>query len=209
MIGLTHGTARRWIDGYARKARHYEPLIRPESTGSPVATWGEFVETRLVSEYRADGVHVSRLREVIEQLRAYFDTPHPLAHAHPFLELEGREVVLRVQERVGVDEALRLVVRSGQTILPAPEVSRFHEVTTFSPSTSEATRIRLHNTVVADPAFAAGIPTIADRPLRAETLAEAHRTGLPPSAISEMWAVAVESVNDAIRWDALQSAHVA
>ncbi len=209
LIGLTSGTARRWIDGYSRDDRQYPPLIRPETTHDQIATWGEFVETRLISEYRDGGVAVSRLRDVIDELRNIFDTQHPLAHAHPFLENEGREVVLRVQEQVDLADELRLVVRSGQTILPAPEVTRFQDVATFSATTHEATRIRLHNTIVLDPDFASGSPVVAGRPLRAETLVEAHRTGLTPVDIGDMWAVDVASVRDAIDWASLQALEVA
>ncbi len=209
LIGLTSGTARRWIDGYTRGERCYPPLIRPEPTHDQIATWGEFVETRLISEYRDEGIRVGRLRDVIAALRSIFNTQHPPAHARPFLEIEGREIVLRVQEQVELAEELRLVVRSGQTILVAPEVRRFQDVTTYCPTTQEATRIKLHNTVVLDPDYASGRPVIADRPLRAETLAEAHRTGLTPADIAEMWAVDVASVRDAIHWTSQQAHKVA
>jgi len=207
-LRLTRGTASRWIDGYRRGSRHYEPIIRPETTKDRWATWGELVEVRLISEYRDAGVRVSRLRGVIERLRESVDMPYPLAHAKPFLDLEGREVVLRVQEQLGIPDELRLVVRSGQTVLPAAPLERFQEVTTFSP-TGEAERIRLYNTVVPDPQRIWGAPAIADRRLGADILAGAHRTGLAPEDIATLWSVDVESVNDAIHWDALQAADVA
>src|SRR5689334_19770081 len=55
ILGLKSGTAQRWIDGYDRGGRHYEPVIRTETTGDTSATWGEFVETRLLAEYRGLG----------------------------------------------------------------------------------------------------------------------------------------------------------
>jgi uncharacterized protein (DUF433 family) len=53
LLRLTPGTAKRWIDGYERAGRVYEPVVRQERTGSPWVTWGEFVETRLLSEFRS------------------------------------------------------------------------------------------------------------------------------------------------------------
>ena len=52
LLGLSRGTAFRWIDGCERRGRRYEPLVRVTATGSETVTWGEFVEVRLVSEYR-------------------------------------------------------------------------------------------------------------------------------------------------------------
>jgi len=58
LLRLTPGTARRWIDGYERAGREYPPVVRQERSGSPWVTWGEFVEARLLSEFRrAAGGH--------------------------------------------------------------------------------------------------------------------------------------------------------
>ena len=62
LLDLSSGTATRWIDGYSRRDRRYEPLVRVASTGSELVTWGEFVEARLISEYRRQGVSVFRMR---------------------------------------------------------------------------------------------------------------------------------------------------
>ena len=45
LLGLGRGTAARWIDGYERRSTVYEPLVRPESTGSQIVTWGESRES--------------------------------------------------------------------------------------------------------------------------------------------------------------------
>lgn len=43
ILGLTSGTARRWIDGYKRGGREFAPVVRPSGTGEESVTWGEFV----------------------------------------------------------------------------------------------------------------------------------------------------------------------
>lgn len=48
LLGLSLGAAGRWIDGYERRGRRYEPLVRVEATGSEIVTWGEFVKARLL-----------------------------------------------------------------------------------------------------------------------------------------------------------------
>jgi hypothetical protein len=53
-------------------------------------TWGEFVETRLLSEVRSS-VPVIKLRPLVEWLRERVDRDYPLAYARPFLAPEGAD----------------------------------------------------------------------------------------------------------------------
>jgi Putative DNA-binding HTH domain len=121
VLGLTGGTARRWIDGYSRGRKNYPPVVRLEPTGEEIVTWGEFVETRLLSEYRSAGVSLVRMRPAVDALRALFHPVYPLAHARPFLDVEGRELVRRVQDDVKLDRELQIVVvRNNQLVLTDP-----------------------------------------------------------------------------------------
>lgn len=126
LLSLTPGTARRWIDGYKRGSRIYEPVVRLASTGSEFVTWGEFVETRLLLEYRDSGVRMIHMRPVVERLRHELDMPYPLASAKTWLTAEGRELVWRVQDEVDLDRQLAMVVRTGQGLLDwSPEAQQF------------------------------------------------------------------------------------
>src|SRR5205823_5080863 len=109
ILGLTTGTARRWIDGYRRGGRQYDPVIRTGSTGVEAVTWGEFVETRLLSEYRNAGVPLIHMRPAIERLREELNTPYPLASARTWLDVDGRELVRRIQDEVHLERRLALV----------------------------------------------------------------------------------------------------
>jgi predicted transcriptional regulator len=84
LVGLHGGTARRWLDGYTRAGKFYEPILREASMGTEVVTWGEMVEARLLAEFRSRDVTVQKLRPAIEQLRERFGR-YPLALAQPFL----------------------------------------------------------------------------------------------------------------------------
>jgi hypothetical protein len=68
LLSLSPSTAQRWIDGYSRQGKDYRPVVRRNSTGIAVATWGEFVECRFLAEFRHAGVpmaaHEARLRAV-------------------------------------------------------------------------------------------------------------------------------------------------
>ena len=72
VLALRSGTARRWIDGYARGGRTYPPVVRLTTTGDDIVTWGEFAETRFLAEFRDAGVPLTRMRPAVERLRERF-----------------------------------------------------------------------------------------------------------------------------------------
>jgi hypothetical protein len=93
LLSLRPGTSRRWIDGYARAGRSYPPVVREVSTGDEAVTWGEFVETRLLAQYRDAGVPMIRMRPAIDVLREQMQTRYPLASARTWLDVDGRELL--------------------------------------------------------------------------------------------------------------------
>lgn len=199
LAGLHTGTARRWLEGYERGGRFYEPVLREEPTGSEVVTWGEMVEARLLAEFRSQRVPVQRLRPAIVRLREEFG-PYPLAHGRPFLDVEGRELVRAVQDEAGVESPLRLVVvRSGQAML-AEATRRFHEAVQYddgvvarlnpSPRTPE---------VVMDPVRAFGQPAV--RSVRTDALAEDYRAGASRDELAELYELTAAQVDEAIRFE--------
>jgi len=197
LLGLSRGTASRWIDGYERRGRRYEPLVRVTATGSETVTWGEFVEARLISEYRRHGVSVFRMRPAIMALREEFGTDYPLAAAQPFLNAAGRELVLRVQRETNLQPSLRFVVRSGQTVLPSLEVQRFQQAAHYDHAMVR--RFRIADNVVIDPEYASGEPTITGRRLRVATVAESIAAGELRDAVAAMWDITPQAVDDAVR----------
>ena len=197
LLDLSSGTATRWIDGYTRRDRRYEPLVRVASTGSEIVTWGEFVEARLISEYRRQGVSVFRMRPAIMALREHFGTLYPLAAARLFVSAEGRELVLKVQQETNLQPSLRFVARNGQIITPSIEVRRFRQAADYDGDT--VSRFRIARNVVIDPEYASGEPTISGRRLRVATLVEALAAGEQPEAVAEMWDITPEAVEDAVR----------
>src|SRR5258708_22974573 len=98
LLGLNPSTARRWIDGYQRGGTSYPPVVRIDPTGDEIVTFGEFVETRLLAEYRDAGVPLVRMRPAVDRLREEFHPKYPLAHPRPYPDLPGRSPVLKMQQ---------------------------------------------------------------------------------------------------------------
>ena len=199
LLGTPNGTARSWIDGCHRGRRSYDPLIRAERNGSDTVTWGEFVEARMIAEYRDHGVDVFRLGPAITALREAFRAPHPLAISGPFGDAESRRMVQRVQDGVNLDPCLSLVVSNGRTVVLSPEVARFARVAEFG-ADGVVERIVLEGTIVADPEYSSGRPTIAGRRLRADVIAEAVAAGERRSDVATMWEITPAAVDDAVRF---------
>ncbi len=201
LLGLRSGTARRWIDGYAR-GKTYRPVVRRESTGDDVVTWGEFVETRLLAEFRSAQVPMIRLRPAVTRLREEFGD-YPLARAQPFVA--GRELVRAVQEEVKLDRHLRLVVvRSDQLMLTDP-ARQFYGSVDFD-DTGVAQRVRPlgdEPSVVIDPIRGFGEPVV--RNVRTEVIAELRRAGESVRMIGETYELSIAQVDAALRYELVRS----
>lgn len=204
LLGLTGGTARRWIEGYERSGRRYPPVIRPESIDQPLVTWGEFVEARLVSEYREAGVPVMNLRPAIEKLREDFDTRYPLAHARPFLDVEGRELVMRAQTSVGLERPLQLVVLRNNQLVLTERAKHFADSVEYKDDVAQ----RLHpapdlQDVVIDPLRQFGEPVVRSVPT--EIIAEQVRSGDSAEMIMELYELSRKQVDAALRYELLRA----
>jgi uncharacterized protein (DUF433 family) len=211
ILGLPSGTSRRWIDGYRRGGKQYPPVIREESTGDDTVTWGEFVETRLLSEYRDAGVPLLRMRPAIEVLREELDTLYPLASARTWLSAYGPELVRGVQDRVGLDTQLALVtVRTGQTLLEwAKRADDFRRSVEWSGETDEAHPRLLRPIpdipdVEVDPLRGFGEPVV--RGVRTDIIAELVRAGDSPEMIAELYDLSRERVDSAVRYELVRAA---
>lgn len=206
-VGLRPGTARRWIDGYVRSGVHYQPVVRATSTGDDTVTWGELLETRLLAQFRSSGVALQRLRPAVERLRDDLGTPYPLVSRRALLDVEGRELVLRVQDATNLDPDLRLVVvRSGQLVLTPPAAS-FTERATFSGDTITEVRLDDDRVVVLNPRRAMGRPAVGGVP--AEVLAEGFRAGEAIADLAVLYELSISAVEAALRYELQAADHPA
>lgn len=201
LLGLRADRARAWLDGYEREGAQYAPVIRVDPTGDDVVTWGEFVELGYLREYRRKGVPLQRLRPVIDELRREFGTPYPLATAKPIVF--GKELVLELQERNGIPQAIAIVIRSGQQILLAQEAQRFFKKVEFDPPGQGDAR-RLHpaglaSPVVIDPLVRFGRPSVHG--VATERLWELFDAGESIEQIADGYEMPTEEIRAAIAYE--------
>lgn len=124
LLRVPESTLRWWLEGRAYRGTTYRPVIRPEATGSPNVTWGEFVEAGLLRQYRTQGVKLAALRDFIDAVRERFGILYPLAHERPFIG-PGPRLVQAIQREVGLDAELCLVAVANGQLLLTPAADAF------------------------------------------------------------------------------------
>ena len=55
LIDVPPTTLTWWLDGAVRQGKRYDPVLREEAMVGSLVTWAEFVEARLLREYRKAG----------------------------------------------------------------------------------------------------------------------------------------------------------
>lgn len=206
VLGLAVGTTARWVDGYTRGAS-YEPVVRERSTGNELVTWGEFVEVRLLAEFRAAKVPMLRLRPTVERLRQELGVQYPLAHARTWLDVEGREVVRRAQRGIGAGLQFT-VVRNGQEQIDLAAPARMFVDAVGWDLSDDGIAVTLAPVpgipeVVCDPLRQVGEPTISG--VMVDVVTEQFRVGEPPAAIAELYGLTVREVMTAVRYELVRS----
>ena len=139
LVGLSAGTAHRWLEGYELRRQFYQPVLRPGPTGAAAVTWGELVEAWLLAEFRL-AVPVRRLRPAVVRLRDELG-PYPLVRARPFLEVEGRELVRIVHDQDGLTRWSRSWSATASTSCPSPRTGSVRPSNTGTASWSASARM--------------------------------------------------------------------
>jgi uncharacterized protein (DUF433 family) len=185
-------------------------VVREHHTGEEIATWGEFVETRLLAEYRDAGVPMIRMRPAVEALRQELKVSYPLASARTWLRPEGRNLVRVIQEEVNLDPHLALVVVApGQMLAWSAEADRFRAAIEWTGEGDDAEPRWLRpaagiEEVVVDPLRGFGEPVV--RGVRTEIIRELVQAGESQDAIAEAYELPRESVEAAVRYELLRAA---
>lgn len=203
-LAMPPATLKMWIDGGVRSGRHYEPVLRSESTGDPVMTWGEIVEARYLRAYRRL-TSLQRIRPFVAALRAELEVPYPLAHFRPFVD-SNRRLLVNLQEQLDLPEELWLVFegRSGQYVLnQAIEKDYLDQVEFDTGDTDEALRIfplGKGKPVVIDPRVSSGAPTVQG--VRTALLAERfEKFGESAEELASEFDLAPDVVRQAISFE--------
>ena len=205
LVGMRPGTARRWINGYKRGDRTYAPILRKEPRDTEWATWGEFVEARIIAEYRDREIPTVRLRGAVLALRERFHVRYPLAHLQPYLEADVGELIIPAKHLGLSDEDERLVVRTGQLLLSEPSREVIHSATLANEAGSKiVAELPVHpefRDIVINPDRSSGQPTIVGRRVSVATLAGMVKAGEDRADLAADYNLSLAQVDAAVRYD--------
>jgi uncharacterized protein (DUF433 family) len=163
LVGLRSGTARRWINGYERGGKEYEPILRRSASDTDWVTWGEFVETRVLADYRNLNIPTGRLRTAVEELRQMFDMSYPLAHLQPYLAASNGEPGLMV-----LKTKQTLLNVSDDAVIQNATLAEDHRGDKFA---AEITQDTAYPMIVLNPDRCSGQPTFIGRRVTVATIA--------------------------------------
>jgi uncharacterized protein (DUF433 family) len=210
LLKVPPSTLHWWLEGrHERGGRHYEPVLRPESTGSRTVTWGEFVEARYLREYRrTHGVQLQRLRAFIAYMRRELGVPYPLAHARPWVGPD-RHLFIEAQDEAGLPPELWACVepQSGVQLLLPPAESFLERVEFDDPAAGVVVRLYpagRESPVVIDPEVRFGAPTV--RGIPTEAIAEQVRAGDSVESVADDFELSLNLVIAALGYEDRQAA---
>ena len=202
LIGIRSGTARRWINGYERAGRTYDPILREARHDTEWVTWGEFVETRMLAEFRPS-VPTARLRAAVGRLRQMFGVAYPLAHLRPYIAAENGELAIDAK-RLSPDEEGLLVVTTGQLILTSSRPvfdnaalavdANGSKFAADLPADVEFGGIRLN------PERLSGQPTFEGRRVSVATIAGMIAAGEARADLAADYGLSLRQIDDAVRY---------
>lgn len=217
LVGLNAGTAKRWINGYRRDGRSYDPILRTTPRDTDWVTWGEFVETRILAEYREQDVPTPRLRAAVESLRKMYGLRYPLAYLRPYLTVQDRELTmpadvsdidvqaLRQPYDATATEEDRMVVRTQQLLLSAPSKSVIDHATLAEDENGEKFVVELaldpeFPDIVTSPGRFSGQPTFVGRRVAVATIAGMALGGDRPEDLAADYGLSLAQVRAAIAY---------
>lgn len=206
LVGLRPGTARRWINGYRRGGKTYEPILRLHELDTEWVTWGEFVEARILAEYRDQKVPTARLRAAVEGLRQMFGLPYPLAHLRPYLAPAAHQLTIELQALDPADESGQMIIRTKQLLLAEPSQSIIESAKLANDERGEKFAAQIvpdleFRGIVLNPDRYGGQPTFAERRVEVATIAGMVKAGDPPEEIAADYGLSLDQVREAIAYE--------
>ena len=199
LVGLPAGTARRWINGYQRSGKRYAPILREQPSSDEWVTWGEFVEARILAEFRDQRVPTTKLRAAVDRLRYEYQVAYPLALMRPYLEAEQRRLLIDD----GPDRGKRDLI-TGQRILDSGTAVALSAVPAQDASgelfVAELPLDADFPTIWTNPDRMSGQPTVGRRRIAAVTVAGMVEAGESDIDVAMAYNISPENVRDAVKY---------
>jgi uncharacterized protein (DUF433 family) len=177
-----------------RSGKQQKPRRRLEPRHTEWATWGEFVETRILAEYREE-MHTRRLRAAIEMLRKEYRSDYPLAYLQPYLSVKERDLRL-------TGDDTEVIVRTGQMLLgegwPVIEQAQLASDARGEKFVAEVPPDIKFPGIVVNPNRYSGQPTLKGRRVSAATIAGMVKAGENKPDLAADYGLSLAQVDEAV-----------
>lgn len=196
LLGVPAVTITSWVKGTATR----KPVIREDREFVDAVTWGDFIESALLREYRKLGASLQGLRPLMAKARERFGYKYPLAELKPLLDHKKR-LIWDLQHEEDIPEDVYLVEDHRDQLVLADTVLRFLDrvkysidgvPTAYSPAGP-------NSSIRVDPDVTFGLPQI--KGVRTETLAEMVASGMDVASVAQTYGLNTKQVKEAVEWE--------
>ncbi|HLH21804.1 MAG TPA: DUF433 domain-containing protein [Chloroflexota bacterium] len=203
LAGVSRGTARRWLTGYAYMGSEGPHVVQPPITSrrdaQGAASFLDLVEIIAIGRMRQTGLSLPRIRIVVHNCQEVLGVPRPLTRLR--FKTDGRDifvdcgpVLLEVGKRKGQQAWTEVLEPFLRDLDYAHDVAR-----RWWPLGHDGG-------VLVDPDYGFGLPTVAGSGVRTEIILEQFRAGEPVAEIATDFNLSPQQVEQAVRFESLRAA---
>lgn len=205
LVGADAGAVRRWLLGYSRAGRIYDPLWTPEISsdgiGEAVIGFRDLLELRLVAAFADHGVNAKVIRATIDFARREFQTDYPLT-TQRFLT-DGKTIFQEAKNATGDSAMLDVVKRQfvfshiiRQSLYTGVEYVDGVRARRWYPLRDD------RKIVVLDPGVQFGSPIVAKAGIPTDTIHAAFvAEGKDRNAVARIFGISPREVAAAVRFE--------
>jgi uncharacterized protein (DUF433 family) len=208
LAGVTRGTAKRWLSGYAFKSVKGHKIDRPPVTKEvPREESGvsflDLVELVAIGQLKEFGLNLLDIRRIVDNCQQLFNVNRPLASLK--FKVGGAEVFVDEAPGVVVEVLRGRARRAWQDVLEP-------FLATLDYQEELARRwwpLGRNECVLVDPEYGFGLPVIRGSGIRTEIILERLQVGDSSDQISQDFNIERSDVESALRFEASRFKHAA
>jgi uncharacterized protein (DUF433 family) len=203
LAGVSRGTARRWLKGYAYKAPDGLLVQRPPITTGidrdGAVSFIDLIEVVAIGRLKALNLPLGEIRKVVTECQTDLGHPRPLTSLK--FKTDGKEIFVSVG-----DHLLGLRKRRGQQAWNDVLAPFLDELDYRDAHASRWWPLGKHKPIVVDPDYGFGLPVVDKSGVRTEIILERSEAGDSPDQIADDFNLNVVDVEEALLYEKTRAA---
>jgi len=203
LAGVSRGTSRRWLKGYAYRASDGARIHRPPVTTGVerdgAVSFVDLIEVVAIGGLKELGLTLSEIRKIVEECQTDLGYPRPLTSLK--FKTDGRETFVSVG-----DQLLGLRKRRGQRAWNEVLAPFLEELDYRDSYASRWWPLGRDKPIVIDPDYGFGLPVVNKSGVRTEIILERSQSGDSPEQIADDFNLRVADVKEALAYEKTRAA---